>query len=165
MQTRFMLLQHHYARRCHLEVENKYPCHSVDLYTHMSLFEKATPVLKLGLFWLRKSCQSLVTSIASQRCCLNRTRIKDQRQPKFQYLSTTSGTVRVHRGLLRHLIRNRYVLAHVRVHRGLLRHLIRNRYVLAHLSCLFIAVITLVISYSKSTYILQYRLFSRVQGK
>ena len=30
------------------------PCRSIDLYTHTSLFEKATPVLKLRLFLVNK---------------------------------------------------------------------------------------------------------------
>ena len=53
MQTSFMLLRHQYARRYHLEVEDKYPSYSIDLYTPtcISLFEKAIPVLKLGLIW------------------------------------------------------------------------------------------------------------------
>ena len=36
------------------ELETNIPFHSIDLYTHKSLFEKATPVLKLGLFGKEK---------------------------------------------------------------------------------------------------------------
>ena len=33
------------------KLETNTLCHSIDLYTRISLFEKATPVLMLGLFW------------------------------------------------------------------------------------------------------------------
>ena len=29
------------------KLKTNIPCHSIDLYTHISLFEKATPVLRL----------------------------------------------------------------------------------------------------------------------
>ena len=36
------------------KLKTNIPCHSIDLYTHISLFEKTTPVLKLGFFLVRK---------------------------------------------------------------------------------------------------------------
>ena len=52
-----------------MDVDSNLINHSIDLYTHIFLFEKATPVMKLRHFWLRK--KSIVITVINVICSMN----------------------------------------------------------------------------------------------
>ena len=66
MQTSFMLLQHYYARRYHLEVKNKYPLslHWL-IYTHISFWEGNSRIEAGKLLVKKKSISDIAEALTS----------------------------------------------------------------------------------------------------